>query len=174
MRTLLSMLVLIAAAVVAVKIGAPELIRAQFGALAPLVSVPLHVAAVAAAPGVDDAFGLANGILYGMPLGFALSWLAWFTGSLVQFWVGRSARSDFDLGARSERLPRWLRELPVGHPGYIIGVRFVPGAGGHLASIIPGAAGVPLRRFLWCTALTTSVVAMLWTWAGMRLAQLQG
>jgi hypothetical protein len=93
MRTSLSMLVLIATAVIAVKIGAPELIRAQFGALAPLVS----------------------------------------------------------------------------------GVRFlVPGLGGHLASIIPGAAGVPLYRFLWCTALATSVVAMGWTFPGVCVGQLQG
>ena len=168
MRTLLWIIAISLAAFAAVQLGGPEAIREQLGRWAPFLTLPAHTAAVAGPLAGDELFGLANGTLYGLWLGSFLSWVAWFSGSLIQFYVGRRARLDFDVPRALERAPKWIQKLPFHHPLYIIGVRFlVPGVGGHLATVVPGAVGVNWRRFLWATAIGILPPSIGWTYAGV-------
>lgn len=150
--------------------GGPGGLWETFGWWAPVLSVPLH-ALVAVTPLPSDIVGMANGALYGFWFGALLSWLGWYLASFGQYAIGRRARCDFDLDTWLARAPAWIRRLPVEHPLFLILSRFVPYAGGHLATLVPGAMRVPLRRYAWCTAvaLVPQSMAMAGAGAGMML-----
>lgn len=134
-------------------LGGPTAVWDRFGLLAPALSIPLH-AIVAVAPLLpSDLMGIANGTIYGFWMGALLSWTGWYLASFVQFGIGRALRHDFDVAGWMARSPAWLRRFPVAHPVFLIGARYMPYAGGHLSTLVPGALGVTLGRFAWCTAI---------------------
>lgn len=133
-------------------LGGPAAVWVRFGLLAPVISVPLHIF-VAVTPFPSDLMGVANGAVYGFWWGFFLTWFGWYSASFIQYAIGWRVRQDFDVEAWLARSPDRLRRFPVGHPVFIIGARYVPYAGGHLATLLPGAYGVDLVRFAWCTAI---------------------
>ena len=133
-------------------LGGPEAVWVRFGMLAPVISVPLHIF-VAVTPLPSEVMGVANGAVYGFWWGFILTWAGWFLASFIQYAIGRRMRQDFDVEGWLARSPAGLRRFPVGHPFFIIGARYVPYAGGHLATLLPGALGVDLVRYTWCTAI---------------------
>ncbi len=149
-------------------LGGPEAVWERFGWLAPAVTVPVH-ALVAVTPLPSDLMGIANGTVYGFWMGAALTWLGWFVASFIQYAIGRLFGRDFDVAGWMARSPERLRRFPVEHPVYLIGARFVPYAGGHLATLIPGALGVNLRRFAWCTAVAIVPPSLLMAGIGAGL-----
>jgi uncharacterized membrane protein YdjX (TVP38/TMEM64 family) len=133
-------------------LGGLEAFRESYGAVAPLVTVPIHIV-IAITPIPADFISIANGAIYGFAMGTALSWLGWWIGGLAEFGLGWRARKDFELDRSMDRMPGWLRRFPIDHPVFLIGARQIPWLGGHLTSFVPGAAGVSLRRYLWCSAI---------------------
>jgi uncharacterized membrane protein YdjX (TVP38/TMEM64 family) len=152
-------------------IGGPTAFRESFGATAPLITLPIHVVlATTAFPA--DLIAVANGALYGLVLGTALSWLGWWLAALLQFRLGCRVRHDFDLESNLDRIPGWLRRFPVDHPAFLIGVRQLPWLGMHIGSFVPGAAGVGFRRFLWCSAIGVGPGSFLMAAVGAGLVTL--
>ena len=133
-------------------VGGPEGIQTRFGALAPAVTGSLQFA-LTLTPFPTDLFSIAHGTLYGVWIAAPLNWTVWWLASIVEFSLGRRARTDFDLETEMQRLPGWLRRFPAEHPAFLILSRQIPWAGGHIATLVPGALGVSLRRFLWCSAI---------------------
>ncbi|MBB3206086.1 putative membrane protein YdjX (TVP38/TMEM64 family) [Rhodopirellula rubra] len=142
-----------------------EQIRQTYGLNAVAILLPTHVL-MALTPFPSDLFSIANGALYGVTIGTGLSWIGWYIAALIQFGLGRRARKDFDLEQEVNRIPSWLRGVPVEHPLYLIGIRQVPWLGMHIGSFVPGAAGVNWRRFLWCSAIGTFPGSLLMTAIG--------
>lgn len=132
------------------------------------VTLTLHVV-LAVSPFPSDLIAIASGAIYGFVLGFCLSWTGWFIASLLEFGLGRRARQDFELDQGLRRAPKWLRRFPVDHPVFLIGVRQVPWLGMHVGSFLPGAAGVRIGRFLWCTAIGIIPGSVLMTALGAGL-----
>ncbi len=152
-------------------LGGPSAFQNKFGVIAPLVTVSLHII-LALTPFPSDPIAMANGVLYGFRLGVSLSWLGWWLAGLAEFALGRRARYDFCLDTTLTKAPRWVVEIPVSHPAYLILSRQIPWLGGHISTFVPGAAGVGWRRFLWCSAIAVipSVIIMTGIGAGiMRL-----
>ena len=149
-------------------VGGPAAVWERFGLLAPMVSVPFH-ALVAITPLPSDVVGVANGTVYGFWLGAVLSWIGWFLASFVQYAIGRRLGHDLDVPELMQRAPARLRRFPVEHPAFLIGSRVVPYAGGHLATLIPGAVGVAVGRFAWCTALAVIPYSVLMAAVGAGL-----
>lgn len=127
-------------------------VRGHFGLAAPVASVCLH-ALLNVSPLPGDVVAVANGALYGFAPAVGLNWLGWFIAAFVQFSIGRRAAKDFELQEQMQKLPAFLRRFPVEHPAYLLLARLLPWAGGHVTTWIPGAAGVRLSRFAWCTAV---------------------
>ena len=157
-----------AAALWTERIGGAQGIWSRYGALAPIISVPLHTV-LAVSPIPSDAVPIANGPLYGLWLGAAFSWLGWYAAAFIQFGLGRRLGMDFELDSHRARMPPLLRRLPIAHPAYLIGARLLPWVGGHITTWLPGAAGVPLRRFAWCTALSIVPASVGWAYFGLLL-----
>jgi uncharacterized membrane protein YdjX (TVP38/TMEM64 family) len=152
--------------------GGPAAVQERCGALAPIASLLAHLAVETSPAGdlVPVPFAIVNGALYGIARGALLSWLAWIGASLLQFALARRAARDLGVDARRERLPRWLRSIPVSHPVFLIAARWVP-MGGALASLAAGAAGVRARRLLWCTALGAAPPAVLLSAVGAGMLE---
>lgn len=154
------------------KLGGPRVLHERFGYQAVAVTLPLQIGAVVVTGG-EELIAMANGLVYGLALGSLLTWIGWYVGSIIQYGIGRTARSDLALKHRMARAPNWLRRLPVSHPAFIIFSRWlIPGLGGHIATLVPGAAGVAFRRFAWCTAIGTALPSIGWTYAGLYFAGL--
>ncbi|MEM7412307.1 MAG: VTT domain-containing protein [Myxococcota bacterium] len=134
-------------------VGGPEGIHARFGAAAPVVSGGVQLA-LAPTPFPSDLLAIAHGTLYGFAVAAPLNWIAWWLASLFQFQVGRRLGASLDADTELARLPNWLRRFPVGHPAFLILGRQIPWAGGHVTTWLPGAMGVPWRRYWWCSALS--------------------
>lgn len=149
-------------------IGGLEEFRRQYGRTAPILTTPLHMA-VASLPIPTDVFCVANGALYGFWIGALLSWIGWYGAALVKFSLGRRARQDFNVEAGMKKLPQFLQRFPVGHPAFLIGSRMIPWLGGNVSTYLPGAAGVPLSRHLWCSAIAIVPGALLTAGVGAGL-----
>lgn len=139
--------------------------RARFGAVAPLVSFPAHVALTLTPVGELIPFGAANGALYGLVPGALLNWAAWMVAALGQRAVGSSAVRE--AGA----LPAWLARLPLTHPAVLVVGRWPPG-GSVLVDAAAGAAGVPLGRHLALAALGHAPQAVVISAVGVGLVRL--
>lgn len=152
-------------------LGGPHGIWERFGMFAPMISTPLH-SMVALSPVPSDPLAIANGAVYGFWLGAALSWTGWWAAAMIQFFVARRLGRDWDVAGHIQKLPSWLRRFPVGHPAFLIGVRLVPVAGGHIGSIVPATMGVPAARVAWCAAVAIVPGAFLSAAIGVGLMRL--
>ncbi len=126
--------------------------RTALGPFAPLITVPIHIV-VSLTPFPSDVITIANGAIYGFVLGASLSWIGWWLAALIAFAIGRLLATEVDFDEQMAKMPDWIRRFPVGHPVFLIFGRQIPWAGGHLTTWLPGALGVPFRRFLWCSAI---------------------
>jgi uncharacterized membrane protein YdjX (TVP38/TMEM64 family) len=147
-------------------IGAEALMR-SLGPIAPLVSIPIHVA-LSATPFPSEIVGLANGAVYGLWFGTVCSWLGWWWGALVEYEVARRGASDVEHRVEVDRLPRWLRRFPVGHPFFLIVGRQLP-FGFHVVNLLAGAARVSRARFVFCAAISNLAYGLLATAMGAGL-----
>lgn len=132
--------------------GGPQALRDRLGGSAPLLTVPLH-AIVTVSPLPSDGLCVANGMIYGFWWGAVLSWLGWWLAGIASFTLGARARQELALTEYGDRLPSWLRRLPISHPLYLILARQIPGIGGDATTFVPGLVGVPFTRHLWCSAI---------------------
>jgi len=151
--------------------GGPTAVWERFGLFAPAVSVPVQ-AFVAVTPFPSDVLCVANGTVYGFWRGAFFSWIGWYIAALVEFGIGRRARVDFPVDDWLARLPECLQRFPVAHPAFLIGARFVPWAGGHISTLVPGATGVGAGRFAWCAAIAIIPPSILMAGLGAGLLAL--
>lgn len=133
-------------------VGGPEAVREKYGIFAPAISLVAHTAVNTTPFGDLIPWAVANGAIYGFAQGALLSWLAWMGSSFLQFLIARRTALDFDLAGHLDRLPRWVRRLPVDRPTFLIVARWVP-MGGAVANLAAGALGVKMSRLVWCVAI---------------------
>jgi len=150
--------------------GGPEALMERYGVATPAVLV-LVQAALAAAPFPSELWALATSAAYGWLAGGVMTWAGWTLGSMIQYGLARRSAKDVDLDARLERLPAWLRRLPVTHPMFLVAVRWFP-LGFHVANLTAGARRVPPLRQLWIAALGSIPGAVLW--AGIGAGAVEG
>ena len=149
-------------------LGGPTAVWERFGLVAPAVSIPVH-AIVAVTPFPSDVLSVANGTVYGFWLGALFSWIGWYIAAFIEFHIGRRARADFPIDDWLARLPERLQRLPIAHPAFLIGSRWVPYAGGHISTLVPGAMGVGAGRFAWCAAIAIAPPSFLMAGIGAGL-----
>jgi uncharacterized membrane protein YdjX (TVP38/TMEM64 family) len=106
------------------------------------------------------------GYVYGFWIGVPLMLLAWLMAGLLGYALGRSigtpaARRIFG----RERVDRLATMLEHAGAFPLLASRLIPIVPFTLASIVPGALGVPIRRFAWTTLVgyvpLTCVVVLL-------------
>ena len=143
-------------------------IRQRFGIIAPLVSVPVQ-AVVAATPFPSDVIVIANGAVYGYSHGVIYSYIGWFIGAMLEFYVVRSLKPAVAPEETLEKVPKWLRRFPGQSPVFLIVGRQIPWGGAHITIVGGVMAGVSWRRFVICTAIAIVPGALLLPAIGANL-----
>jgi len=151
------------------QVGGTKGLWVELGWWAPAASVPLH-ALVCLSPFPSDVIALANGAVYGPWFGALFGWTGWYTAAWIRFALGRRAGRELPIDRWWRRLPKWLQRIPIRHPVFLILSRYIPYVGGEIATLVPGARGVPAWRFAWCTALAIAPYALLLSFLGQAIA----
>ncbi len=148
--------------------GGPAPLIERFGVVAPAVMVAIQ-AALSAAPFPSELFALVSSAAYGFWIGTLITTLGWIGGSMIQYALARRGAQDLELAPKLERLPGWLRRVPVTSPWFLVTVRWLP-MGFHLANAVAGARRVPPLRQLWVAALGSLPVAAFWAAVGAGIS----
>ena len=150
----------------------------DLGPVAPLASVGLMILH-AFVPFSLEALALANGLVFGVPGGLAVTWIGMMLGAWTGYGAARIARPlayRIAGGNRLEQLEQWTSQCPTWQ---LITVRCVPVLSFSLLNLAMGLLRVTLWRFTWTTAIgilplmTVAVVAgsvlifSPWAWAAI-------
>jgi len=118
---------------------------------------------------LDAAVGFVYGFWVGLPLLMAL----WLLNGVVCYFVGRhAARPLLERWLGSERLASYEAAVHRGGITLLIGMRLIPIFPFSLFSYAAGSARVPLRRFLWTTAVGYVPLTAAFAFFGSRLEKL--
>jgi uncharacterized membrane protein YdjX (TVP38/TMEM64 family) len=152
-------------------LGGPFAIRKRFGAYGLAASVLVHWSVNLTPLGGVIPMAVANGAIWGFWPGALVSWSAWVASSFSQYLIARLVFSDVD-ASELERLPKRLLALPIAHPGFQIGARWLPWIGQSLVSVASAAACVPAGRFLAYAAVGQAGPALAMSALGSGLVRL--
>jgi membrane-associated protein len=96
-------------------------------------------------------------------------------GDLVVYWLGRSSHRVVRRAVDTEgALSAWVRRYLLGRPGIaLVGARLVP-CGRIVSTAAAGRYGLPLRRFLPWTVVSSAVWAVYMMLIGLALGPITG
>ncbi len=92
--------------------------------------------------------------------------------AMVEYYVGDKLSIVADFTKMREQLPFGLNKVPVESPVFLIAARMLPSYGPKLISIISGIYKVPILRYLWTTAIATTIGAIAVAFGGDRVLAL--
>ncbi len=104
--------------------------------------------------------------------GSIITWIGGTCAALVEYNFGLHMRKITSIERQLKRLPFGLGNMPVDSPYFLIFGRLIPGFGGKIISLVAGVHHVPMRRYLWTTALTTLMGSILLALGGYHLLRL--
>jgi uncharacterized membrane protein YdjX (TVP38/TMEM64 family) len=112
----------------------------------------------------------AAGFVYGFFPALALTMTAWLLSAMLCFAVGRSvARPLLERWLGAERFERTEAMIERGGPTLLIALRLIPIFPFSLTCYAAGAAGVPVWRYLWTTAVGYLPITAISVYFGTRL-----
>lgn len=141
------------------------------GPWAPLVAIVLYVA-LAATPISTDPITIVMGTVYGPMIGSAIAWVGNILAGLVEYFFGSRMEQVTSFNKNKDNLPFGLGKLPVNSPSFLILGRLIPVYGGKIISILAGMHRVPIKRYLWTTAVTTFLGSIILALGGFHLVNL--
>jgi len=148
-----------------------ESVVLRAGIAGPLVMIALY-GIFAATPVSTDPLTLISSVVFGPLIGIAVSWTGNNVAALVEYYVGAHLGRATNMRALRKKLPFGLGKLPLGSPWVLIFGRLVPGFGGKIISILAGIYHVPIRSYLWTTAITNLIGSVLLSLGGYKIIHL--
>jgi uncharacterized membrane protein YdjX (TVP38/TMEM64 family) len=145
-----------------------ESILFKSGPLAPLIAIILYPL-LAPTPITTDPVTVVVGVIYGPFAGFLIAWIGNTLAALVEYYLGAKIEQATNFEGYKEKLPFGLGKLPIDSVGVLIFGRMIPGYGGKIISILAGVYKVPIKRFLWTTAITNLLGSFLLAYGGFGL-----
>lgn len=138
------------------------------GPLAPIIAVLLYPL-LAPTPVTTDPITVIVGVVYGPFWGVAIAWTGNTMAAMVEYYMGGKIEKHTKFSVYKEKLPLGLGKLPVNSMGFLVLGRMIPGYGGKIISILAGVYRVPVKRYLWATAVTNLFGAILLAFGGFGL-----
>lgn len=129
---------------------------------------------------IHDLLAILAGSLFGFFIGFIIAWLMQFISSIIGYYLVRnsvqefSAANEYKQKLEKSKWFKWLANLPVNSPLFLIVGRWFPYVGGHIVYIMAGIYKVPIQRFIWCTAISVILPAMEFSAIGAGLTNIFG
>jgi uncharacterized membrane protein YdjX (TVP38/TMEM64 family) len=148
-----------------------ESILIKSGPLAPIIAIILYPL-LAPTPITTDPITVIVSVIYGPFVGFLIAWIGNTLAALVEYFLGTRIGGATNFKDSKDKLPFGLGKLPMNSIGVLILGRMIPGYGGKIISILAGIYKVPIRRFLWTTAVTNLLGSSLLAFGGSGLVHL--
>lgn len=141
------------------------------GPWAPLVAVALYPL-LAPTPITTDPITVIIGVVYGPLIGVAIAWVGNNLAAIVEYYLGMRIGKATSFKDSKEKLPFGLGKLPVNSVGFLVFGRMIPGYGAKIISIMAGMYKVPMKRYLWTSAVTSLLGSILLSYGGTGLIHL--
>jgi uncharacterized membrane protein YdjX (TVP38/TMEM64 family) len=176
LRSMISLIVMLAILVVVVAFFSSQLeavsdfIR-RAGWMGWLVSI-LVFALFGATPVPSEPVTILITTIFGPLSAAIITSLGNLLAALVEFYIGDKMSCMADFAKLRERLPFGLSRVPVDSPLFLIAGRMLPGYGPKFVSICSGIYRVPFLRYLWTTAVATTVGAVIVAFGGYDILSL--
>jgi len=138
----------------------------QAGPMGPLVSVAIYVLLVSSPFVSSDILALLNGAIFGFWEGALINCVGVMLGGVSTYLIARRTGEFLDIHEELERLPPWVKRLPVGSPLFLLALRMVPWVGGTIANNVAGFYKISIFRHLWTTAVIAIPVAVITAYIG--------
>ena len=145
-----------------------ERIIRNAGVAGPLVAVILYCI-FALTPIPAEPLTLFCILFFGPIPGSFVTWIGGISAALVEYNFGLHMRRVANLKEAIKKMPFGLSKMPVDSPIFLIFGRLIPGFGGKVISLVAGVNHVPLRRYLWTTAVTTFIGSLILAFGGYHL-----
>ena len=163
-----SLVVLVLLFYVAQNLKNVDSIIRQAGVAGPIVAIMLFCV-FALTPIPAEPLTLFCVLFFGPFRGSAITWIGGTLAALVEYNFGLHMRKVTNIEKTIKKLPFGLNKMPVSSPYFLIFGRLIPGYGGKIISLIAGINHVPLKRYLWTTAVTTLLGAVLLAFGGYHI-----
>jgi len=111
---------------------------------------------------------------YGPIIGSTITWIGGTTAALVEYHFGLHMRRIANIENTIKKLPFGLNKMPVDSPYFLIIGRLIPGYGSKIISLVAGIHHVPVKRYLWTTALTNLIGSILLAFGGYHILRFFG
>ncbi len=138
------------------------------GAAGPLVSILLY-GILAVSPVPADPLTLINGAIYGPIWGGLVAWIGMTLAAVVEYFVGTRIGDATEFEQKRKDLPFGLGNLPVDSIFFLLGGRFLTGAGSKAVSYLSGIYRISLWRYIWTTSVSTLFGAFMFALGGAGL-----
>jgi uncharacterized membrane protein YdjX (TVP38/TMEM64 family) len=143
----------------------------DLGAAGPLMSISLY-GILAISPVPADPLTLINGAIYGPIWGGLVAWIGMNVAALVEYFIGTRIGDVAEFEQKRKDLPFGLGHLPVDSIFFLLGGRFLTGAGSKAVSYLSGIYHISLWRYMWTTSVSTLVGACIFAAGGAGLLNL--
>ena len=148
-----------------------EVILLKSGAWAPIVAIILYPL-LAPTPITTDPITLVVSVVYGPFLGVVIALVGNILSALVEYYIGTKIQKATNFEKNKEKLPLGLGKLPVNSIAFLVFGRMIPGYGSKVISILAGMYKVPMKRYLWTTAVTILLGSILLAYGGFEIIKL--
>jgi len=125
-----------------------------------------------ASPVPSEPLTVLIGTMFGPLTATVLATLGNILAALMEYFVGERIRDVTNFDKRREKLPFGLGKLPVDSVIFLLTARMLPGYGPKFVSVICGIYRVPIWRYIWTTAISTTAGAVVVAYGGFGLLQL--
>ena len=141
------------------------------GPLAPIIAIILYPL-LAPTPITTDPITIIIVSTYGPLIAIIISWIGNTLSALVEYEMGSKISKTANFENDREKMPFGLGKLPVSSVYFLIFGRMIPGYGSKIIGILAGSYKVPIKRYLWTSALTNLLGSILLAYGGFGLINL--
>lgn len=111
---------------------------------------------------------------YGPFLGSTITWIGGTSAALVEYNFGLHMRKLAKIEKTIKKLPFGLNKMPIDSPYFLIFGRLIPGYGSKIISLVAGMHHVPVKRYIWTTALTNLIGSLVLAFGGYHILRFFG
>ncbi|WP_273832203.1 TVP38/TMEM64 family protein [Guptibacillus sedimenti] len=146
----------------------------SLGVWAPIISIALMIAQGILAPLPSFVITAANGLAFGIPFGFLISWTGGMAAAIVMFWLARLLGAGFVERVTKQNHLLHQANRYSGKNGFflIFVARLIPIVSFDFISFLAGLSRISFRSFFVATALGQIPGTILYTIVGHDVANL--
>lgn len=117
----------------------------------------------------SDPITILLGAMFGPWTALLVSGVGNTLAAMVEYYIGRRIGSASNFSEIKRSLPFGLEKLKVDSPLFLIFARMIPAYGSKVVSTMAGMYHVPLRRYIWTTAIPIFLGSAIYAFGGSGL-----